>query len=338
MSVVRGKNPQFCKSTASSTEPALAKQAVSAPQPQNLPLQQDPFWGTRFPHTIEPKGQGYIGRGAENPVVGVQDPLMYNQQLFGAQGYGDQIKPSEPNKYGSRSPPLQEAYVNHVAGARGDEPIPHPSQDKGFGVLLQFINQLVGYLGSGPYSVQDPKDRKSYPPASRLVHKINLRDPRQTRPDGTPSIYHQHRASYQESDPQRIDQGREPPLRPMYPGNTFENHKPPFSAECVPGPKRSLLNGIGFREPSPVIQPPRRSKMPSFMNSCGASERFPSPDIRPILGQEKYFGRPVGPQPFGPTEARGTKRPHPDESGQSPPLTGIAKRMKTTIRYREIIM
>ncbi|KAK3581206.1 hypothetical protein CHS0354_024746 [Potamilus streckersoni] len=92
----------------------------------------------------------------------------------------------------------------------------------------------------------------------------------------------------------------------------------------------NIFNGYGAS-----IRLPRRSRSPSFMNSLGASERFHSPDIRPTLDQGKYFGRPVVPQPFRPVETRGTKKPH--ESGQSPPLTGIAKRMITTIRYREII-
>ncbi len=262
-------------STASFTEPAPAQQAISASQPQQLPLQQDPFLGTRFRHTIEPEGQGYIGRCPRKPVVGVQDPLIYSQQLSGAQGYGHQIKQNYSNK--------------------------------------------------------------SYPPASRPVYKINLRDPRQARPNRNQYISQQQRergdsiALYQQSDPQIIDQGRGSPFRPMYPGNTsalgssyissqrpytqlhaavpdlpqcrmdgrnanrkgypptdpeaFDNRKPPFPAECVTGPGQSPWMGMGFQERLPHIQLPRKS-------------------------------------------SRGTKRPHQDESGQSPPLTGTAKRMK----------
>ncbi|KAK3604694.1 hypothetical protein CHS0354_008247 [Potamilus streckersoni] len=127
------------------------------------------------------------------------------------------------------------------------------------------------------------------------------------------------------------------PNRKVYPPSgpeAFENSKTPFPDECVPGPGRSPSMGMGFRERLTNMRLPRRSRQPSLMNSFGASERFPSPDIRPTLDKGKYFGRPVGPEPFGPAEARGTKRPHPDESEQSPPLTGIAKRMATTIRYR----
>ncbi|KAK3594157.1 hypothetical protein CHS0354_040936, partial [Potamilus streckersoni] len=106
------------------------------------------------------------------------------------------------------------------------------------------------------------------------------------------------------------------PNRKVYPlsgPEVFENSKAPFPDECVPVPGRSPWMGIGFRERLPNIRLPRRSRPPSLMNSFGASERFPSPDIRPTLDKGNYFGRPVGPQPFGPTEARGTKRPHPDE-------------------------
>ncbi|KAK3581204.1 hypothetical protein CHS0354_024742 [Potamilus streckersoni] len=195
-----------CTSLESFTEPAPAQQAVSAPQLQQ-PTLQDPFLGTRFPHTIDSEGQGYIGRYPEKPVVGVQDPLMYRQQLSGERGYGDQIKLSDPNKYGSRITQLPEEYDNHVAGARGDE---HPSQDKDFGI------------GSKTFSALDSKDRKSYHPASRLVHKINLIDPRQTIPDGNTendvSPVHHIRSQI----PKENDQGRGPPLRPMYPRTTSD--------------------------------------------------------------------------------------------------------------------
>lgn len=60
---IREINIHSSASGRSFAEPAPAQQAVSASQPQQLPLQQDSFWGTQFTHTIDHKGQGYIGRG-----------------------------------------------------------------------------------------------------------------------------------------------------------------------------------------------------------------------------------------------------------------------------------
>jgi hypothetical protein len=128
---IREANIHSSASGRSFAEPAPAQQAVSASQPQQLPLQQDSFWGTQFTHTIDHKGQGYIGRGPEEPVVGVQDSLMYRQQLSGAQEYGGQITSIPPNEYGSRILTSRKEYNNPVAGYKGDEPIPHLSQDKG---------------------------------------------------------------------------------------------------------------------------------------------------------------------------------------------------------------
>ncbi|KAK3596427.1 hypothetical protein CHS0354_020678, partial [Potamilus streckersoni] len=232
-----------------------------------------------------------------------------------------------------------------------------------FGFALQFINQYFRSLGSKTFSVNNPEDRKSYPPLRRELFKSStppdqdhlfsnryeipcgridrgnlIHGPQRIRRiDERMDVHSQNRSdisalgwsctSTQQTDIQLHAAGPDVPqfrrmdgphpnrkVCPPSGPEAFENSKAPFPDECVIGPGRKPWMGMGFRERLPNMWLPR-SRPPSLMNSFGASERFPSPDIRPTLDKGNYFGRPVGPQPFGPTEARGTKRPHPDESG-----------------------